>query len=61
MDRPGAGHHRYRELDRAGTGLVRLCAERVTGLSRAPVARIAGLHVRGEPVKPADLGVDLNE
>jgi transposase InsO family protein len=46
-------HHRYRELDRAGKGLVRLYAERVTGLSRAQVARIVGLHLRGEPVKPA--------
>jgi hypothetical protein len=32
---------------------VRLYAERVTGLSRAQVARIVGLHLRGEPVKPA--------
>jgi transposase InsO family protein len=41
----------YRQLGRAGRGLIRRYLEKMTGLSRAQVTRLVGLHLRGEAVE----------
>ena len=42
----------YRDLKRAGRGLVRRYLEKTTGLSRAQVTRLIRLYLGGEPVQP---------
>jgi transposase InsO family protein len=43
---------RYQDLNRRGRGLVRRYLEKMTGLSRAQVARLIGRYQQGEEVKP---------
>jgi hypothetical protein len=42
----------YEKLDRAGRGLIRRYVGKMTGLSRAQTARLIGIYLRGEAVKP---------
>lgn len=42
----------YQELECKGRGLVRRYLEKMTGLSRAQVARLIACYQRGEEVKP---------
>ena len=45
-------HHNYVKLGRAGKGLARRYIAKMTGRSRAQVARLIGVYVQEHEVKP---------